>query len=227
MKLLKESENKKQVGLPSRILRRIKKLIPNREESWAYGAPHEYWDARYRDKVHGGTSGPGSLGENREWKWQIISRFVDVTKKRVLDVGCGDLSFWEGRDCASYIGVDFSPTIVKRNRESKPNWKFVHGDASENHDLSGDVLFCFDMLFHIMSDDVFTKILRNLTRWTKEWLFVYTWHKSMFGDSPTDGLYQYYRPLLSSLNDLAPLQLVEAIQQDEFGTLYIFKKSDQ
>lgn len=56
----------------------------------------------------GGNSGEGSGGKTRGWKWeQILSVIPNV--ESVVDIGCGDLRFWEGRKCESYVGVDISP----------------------------------------------------------------------------------------------------------------------
>jgi hypothetical protein len=221
------NENKeRQVGIPSLILRKIKRLIPKSEEKWVYRTTKEYWDTMYTGKFHGGTSGVGSIGENRIWKWKHIEEYVDVSKRSVLDIGCGDLSFWDGRNCVSYTGLDFSPVIIERCKKIRPDWTFIQGDASSEHDFTGEVVFCFDMLFHILSDETYIKIIGNLAKWTQKWLFIYTWHKSKFGDSPTDGKYQYYRPLLNSLHLFAPLQLVDSIQHDEYGTLYVFTRID-
>lgn len=133
------NENKtREVGIPSRILRKLKKLIPKSEEKWIYKTSKDYWDARYRSKR---TSGVGSIGENRAWKWKQIETYVKVSNRSVLDIGCGDLSFWEGRKCASYVGLDFSPTIIERTRKARPDWIFIQGDASNEHDFSGEVVF--------------------------------------------------------------------------------------
>ncbi len=223
---MNDKRNDKKVRIPSRIIRKMKKVIPKNEERWIFKTSREYWDTRYRTKLHGGKSGEGSIGENRTWKWIQIEKFVDVSNRSVVDVGCGDLSFWEGRNCASYEGIDFSKTIIEKNRLIKPDWKFIQGDASNEFDFAGEAVFCFDVLFHIMSDEIYFKILQNLAKWTKKWLFIYTWHKTKFGDAPTDGNYQYFRPLLESLNHLAPLKLVDSLQQDEYGTLYVFTRSD-
>ena len=221
---MNNKKTKTQVGIPSRILRRIKKLVKRPEEKWVYDTPDEYWETRYSKGIHGGKSGPGSVGENRTWKWSIIDRFIDVKEADVLDIGCGDLSFWEGRTCKSYLGLDFSPTIIQRNKLRNPEWKFIQGDASVNHNFQADIVFCFDMLFHIMSDDVYFDILRNLSKWTNKWLFIYTWHERYFNDEPTDGKYQYFRPLQKHLEYLSPLKLVTVEKHDEIGSMYVFSR---
>lgn len=82
-----------------------------------YAPIFQYWENRYRK---GGTSGAGSTGEYRKWKWGIIESYVGNVDD-VLDVGCGDLSFWEGRDCPKYLGLDISPTIIEKDRQLRPS----------------------------------------------------------------------------------------------------------
>ena len=106
-----------------------------------------YWDSHY---ARGGTSGSGSIGIHREWKWQVITSFLPHIDQ-VIDVGCGNLSFWEGRHCQNYIGIDISETIIRKNRTLRPEWKFFISSA--DHFLQGinsKCVFCFDLLFHIM-----------------------------------------------------------------------------
>ena len=73
----------------------------------------EYWEQRYSK---GDTSGPGSIGKAREWKWSIIDEEIPLIDS-VIDLGCGNLAFWEGR-CPpkDYVGIDISPTIIRKNR---------------------------------------------------------------------------------------------------------------
>lgn len=131
----------------------------------------EYWEGRYRK---GGTSGKGSIGELRDWKWKIIEDNIGQPND-VIDVGCGDISFWEGRDCQKYIGIDISPTILRKNQEKRPKWRFIETSADAYQNISATHVFCFDVLFHIMDDVVFSKILSNIAIYSNEWIFIYTW----------------------------------------------------
>jgi len=56
----------------------------------------DYWERHYSK---GGSSGPGSIGNYRSWKWNTILEFENSIDD-VIDIGCGDLSFWEGRNCS-------------------------------------------------------------------------------------------------------------------------------
>ena len=49
-----------------------------------------YWEIHYH---LGGTSGAGSVDKYRAWKWEAITTYLPKVE-HVVDVGCGDLSFW-------------------------------------------------------------------------------------------------------------------------------------
>ena len=177
-----------------------------------------YWDRRY---LSGGNSGSGSVGKQRDWCWSQIG---DISNKEVLDIGCGDLSFWEGRDCLKYTGVDLSEIIINKNKEKRPNWNFIHADASKSQNLNGQVVFCLNLLYHILDDSVYQDILKNLEKWTKEKLFIFTWRENPFNGKTTDGWYQSYRPFMEYVHILEPLKLVESLSYARVGALYIFER---
>jgi len=135
-----------------------------------------YWEDRYRK---GGTSGEGSIGEYRKWKWEIIDKYAKSIND-VIDVGCGDLSFWEGRNFPNhYTGIDISQTIIERNRKARPNLTFLCSSAEDYLNIgTARIVFCLDVLFHIMEDSVYEKVLSNLTRYSSDWIFIFTWSKN-------------------------------------------------
>jgi 2-polyprenyl-3-methyl-5-hydroxy-6-metoxy-1,4-benzoquinol methylase len=156
----------------------------------------EYWDKRYR---LGGTSGAGSVGEYRAWKWNIINEFLPAVDN-VIDVGCGDLSFWEGRDCREYTGIDLSSTVVERNRTLRPGWKFIASPAGERIEgLHGQYILCFDMLFHVMEPADYVSILENLCRYSTSHIFVYNWMRNPWTRSRTKSAVNLFQ-LISRLH---------------------------
>lgn len=182
----------------------------------------EYWETRYSS---GGTSGAGSVGELKEWKWKVIDEVVGPLSK-VVDVSCGDLSFWENRDCEKYVGIDISETVISRNRIRRPSWRFVCAPAEIKQDIKGETVLCMDVLFHIMDDNKYNRILRNVASYSTHWIVISTWcenplsmHKSRiirtllsqgklgaaskfaFSDSTTDFTYQKYRVFENHLQE--------------------------
>lgn len=186
---------------------------------------NEYWDKRYRG---GADSGGGSRGSYRKWKWKIINGYVDVKTKSVLDVGCGDIQFLKGRKFGSYLGFDISPYIIAKNRGLRPGLEFAVRDVTITHKGQPryDVVLCMDLLFHIMDENGFVRLLENLNRWAGEWLFVINWSMSPLGSNVTDGQYQYYRNLIHYLDKLPDLRLlyVRKKRGDPFNSLYVFQR---
>lgn len=167
-----------------------------------------YWEERYRG---GGTSGPGSLGSEKRWKWGLIRRYAGVVDD-VLDVGCGDLSFWDGLDCPRYLGLDLSPHVQVLNAQRRPRWRFQVLDATKEPLPAGSrIVFCFDVLFHVMDGEGFEFLLRNLASATGAWLFMTNFsYNAVPGGGTSDGVYQVYRDLTGFLPLLEPLRLAKA-----------------
>jgi len=203
------------------------------------GRENEYWERHYRD---GGTSGAGSIGKEREWKWKIVQEHAGKIDD-VLDVGCGDLSFWEDRDCFKYLGIDISETIIKQNRSRRPTWQFKAQGAEVLLDAHARIVLCMDVLFHIMDDDAFTRILQNLC-YSTEWIFIHTWSRNPFDLgwalrrlrhlrippigwilTGCDGEYEKYRPFAEFLPIFhkASFDLVNR-QTKGVGVMYVFKR---
>lgn len=140
-----------------------------------------YWDQHYGE---GGISGEGSIGDYRNWKWQIIKKYTDNSENlgSVIDVGCGDISFWQGKTCQDYLGIDISKTIVEKNQAKRPEWTFVCDSADVHKDIKADYVFCFDILFHIMDDNMYEKILKNIISYSRNMIFIYTWIRNPLND---------------------------------------------
>ena len=73
-----------------------------------------YWDNRYKSGTHSGNQ------SHREWEHMCIDKHI-TDETSVLDVGCGDLAFWDGKLPRRYFGVDISPTIIQNNRKCHPD----------------------------------------------------------------------------------------------------------
>jgi hypothetical protein len=189
---------------------------------------NEYWDTRYKNK---GNSGRGSRGLLRFWKWRIIKRYLNINEASVIDVGCGDLAFWGEKSCNKYTGIDISPTIIEINKNKKPNWEFIVGNAETFQKMpAAEVVFCFDILFHILNDQVYKKILDNLVIYSNKYVFVYTWKTNPFEPEIEDGTYQMYRDFEKyvPLFQKSGFQLIERKDPpkyiDKYGAMWIFRK---
>jgi 2-polyprenyl-3-methyl-5-hydroxy-6-metoxy-1,4-benzoquinol methylase len=153
----------------------------------------EYWDKRY---INQGPSGY-RYKEIIKKEWAIIDKHLPDLGA-VLDVGCGDLRFWEGNwgKTYSYIGLDISKEIIEKNRTK--HWdasklSFITAPAEDYMpSLKADTVFCLNTLFHIMNESNFYKILDNLCKYAKKCLVLSTWVSNPFIEGDTDGEYQKY-----------------------------------
>ena len=177
-----------------------------------------YWDKRYKT---GGTSGLGSVGNIRDWKWEIIHQYTNADS--VLDVGCGDMSFWEGKKCADYLGLDISPHIIRKLQKEHPWGIFICSNAKEKLDISKPVVLCLDLIFHITDEKTLEKIIFNLITWSTDLIFIFNWD-----DKPNQlqSYHQKYHNLLEKV-DLFNKNDFNLIAQHScpytIGSMYVFK----
>jgi 2-polyprenyl-3-methyl-5-hydroxy-6-metoxy-1,4-benzoquinol methylase len=196
----------------------------------------EFWNKKYRE---GGISGRGSLGLYRNWKWNKIRKTIGLDFNSLIDVGCGDLRFWDHPHGKSvfkqrifkYVGIDISEEIIERNRKAKPDFMFYCQPAQvQISGISSQIVFCLDLLFHIMNDGEFEVILENCCRYTNQFLIIYTWQRNPFegSDTVTDEISNYYRHLsdyrhIFNHNDLELWAEFE-VPYDPYGKLYFFRR---
>lgn len=116
----------------------------------------------------------------------ILRQCPHCLEGSVIDVGCGDLSFWTGRSLPSgYIGIDFSETVIARNRSRPDNpidVRFIHSPAEIRYTVSAEIVFCLDLLFHVIDNQQHVDIIRNLCRYSSDYIFVFTWITNPFRD---------------------------------------------
>lgn len=187
-----------------------------------------YWNLRY---WRGGISGRGSIGKYKEWKWDYITQVVGSIDS-VIDVGCGDLSFWDGRldICEGYLGTDVSDIIIRKNKTIHPDLQFIRGPAGEYiPNISARIVFCLDTLFHIMSEDRAIKTLENLCKYSTEWIVISTWRRNPFvSKGKRSHKHQYFHPLpeYESLFVSRGFTFHSVINSpfDELNTLYFYRR---
>ena len=185
----------------------------------------DYWSNRY---ASGGSSGKSTeeVAERDRRIWRAIERELPEIN-HIIDVGCGDLRIWGERGCEDYVGIDISPEVLQENRNKHPDWKFVCGPAEGFiPDLTRENVFCFNMVYHILSPQNLSRIIGNLCRYATRRIFIYTWIRNPFAPKVKDNKYQYYHPmgrLLPQFNregfELASVEYIE-----DPSALYIFRK---
>lgn len=129
-----------------------------------------YWESHY---AHGGSSSNQDIGLSRYLKHRIMLKYSKMDE--VIDIGCGDLTFWEGYNCHDYTGVDISQTIQKKNWHARPWWKFIICNSAIPIPQRANTVICMDLLFHLESELDFILTLENIATYAKEWVFLFNW----------------------------------------------------
>lgn len=165
---------------------------------------------------------------------------------KVIDVGCGDLVFWRAESLRlahpqswhthgimrteEYVGIDISETVITRNRRNAvEGWSFIVSPAQVNRRLKAPVVFCIDLLFHIMDDMAFIETLKNLCHYSEDLILIHTWRYNPFEDSTSDGVYQKYRPLEAYFRifEESGFTLMERrANPNRVGCMYVFKREE-
>lgn len=209
------------------------------------------WNKHYEN---GGKSAEdNNYLEPTRWKHDILNRYYTPGKDTIIDVGCGDLQFWNGylRPEDRYMGIDISQEIINRHRKNHPNQHFITSSSDQGWDISADVVICIDMLYHILDDDVYIKTLQNIKRYAKRNILIFTWHKNPLAEFPfwfvamivqfkktlrfprdwsftSDGNYQKYRDFLKIAEPILQpeFKLIEQHQwiPGKYGTMYVFQR---
>lgn len=203
---------------------------------------NNYWNEHYRK---GGRSGEGSIDESRDWKMGILQNNGLRYDNSVIDVGCGDMEFWQEFAVSDYTGIDISRNIIEKNKVHYPKYKFYCEDSSSPLNIKAQYVTCFDMLFHIMDTTKYIMTLANLVYYTQDKLFVYTWQKNPFDsiknrlligkpfsrNMVTDGKFQYYRDFNAfSIRYIEPYLELIGIETDNrwpYGAMYIYERKSE
>jgi hypothetical protein len=211
--------------------------------------PRKYWDRRY---AAGGTSGLGSVGTLRDWKHQVILSYAG-TPASVIDVGCGDLSFWHGCPPESYTGIDLSTVIIARNQRRYPDRRWICSPGSVRPPVTAPVVLCLDLLFHLLDETEYRRTLETLCACSERWIFIYTWHTNpipairwqirvdhlrhlrlrafaaSFWDLTSDHVYEQFRNLRTDLPlfTAAGFDLDRFVPYDQVGGMYVFRKREE
>lgn len=161
-----------------------------------YKSTSLYWEYRYATK---GNSGSGSYGRLSEFKAEIFNKFVDDNKiKSILDLGCGDGNQISLFKMDNYFGLDVSKTIIKSNQKRFKNDKtktfLIYNNKNIDYFKKNKVELCisFDVLFHLVENDIFITYLNNLFNTSTKYVLIYSSNQYL-NISP----YEFHRPILS------------------------------
>lgn len=141
-----------------------------------------YWQTRVVSGSDLGIVGHRSMGlaynaQIYERRLEVLNGMLErhvvkpVEELKVLDVGCGSgfyTGYWAERGVREYVGVDISEATISHLSEQYPEFNFVNADITEG-ELDGltdqrpfDVITIFDVFYHIVDDERFTRAVGNI-----------------------------------------------------------------
>jgi SAM-dependent methyltransferase len=177
------------------------------------GEIKDYWEKRLNDNF--GLHGTGFIGLGKKYNsWMYKVRKHVFLKKlsrlnicygdiNVLDIGSGSgfyIGIWNGLGVKKITGCDLTAVAVRNLKASFPNNTFYELDISEDVipiPEKFDIITAFDMLFHIVDDNKYSKAIENIYSLLKPGgLFIFS--ENFMHKNPNNNKYQTSR----SLNDL-------------------------
>jgi cyclopropane fatty-acyl-phospholipid synthase-like methyltransferase len=188
-----------------------------------------YWEKRY---ASGGTSGAGSYGAAAHWKAEVVNRWVaenGVTS--VLDLGCGDGNQLGLAKYPRYLGLDVSPSAVRRCIQqygADSTKSFAAFDPSAWHDPAGwfraDLALSMEVIFHLVEDEVLDSYLHQLFDAAERFVVICAYD----GRMPARA-YEHHRPFTPWVAQHAPdWELVQHEQHpaeiDLLSDLYLYRR---
>jgi hypothetical protein len=145
----------------------------------------EYWETRY---ATGGNSGAGSYSNLAQHKAEVINSFVkEQGIQTVIEFGCGDGNQLLLGEYPHYIGLDVSPTIIRKCmamfEDDKTKSFFVYDSRAfrDRQDVyKMDLAMSLDVLYHLIEDEVFEKYMHHLFDSASKYVLIYSsnFHKS-------------------------------------------------
>lgn len=141
--------------------------------------PTTYWETRLSN--HRGLTGVGytKLGESyNRWLYRIRSWIflrtmrelaIDFVDLEVLDLGSGTgfyVDLWSALGVKRVVGTDLTRVAIEEMARQRPGIDFLQLDITADSAKSGaqtfDIVSAFDMLFHIVDDEMYKKAIQNV-----------------------------------------------------------------
>jgi SAM-dependent methyltransferase len=174
------------------------------------GEIKDYWEKRLNDNY--GLHGTGFIGLGKKynsWMYKVRKHVflkklsllnVEYDNIEVLDVGSGTgfyIRIWNELGVKKVVGCDLTTVAVKNLITSFPKNNFLELDISnEVIPISEkfDIISAFDMLFHIVDDDKYSKAMANIHGLLKtDGLFIFS--ENFIHQNPKNNRYQTSRSL--------------------------------
>jgi cyclopropane fatty-acyl-phospholipid synthase-like methyltransferase len=149
--------------------------LRRRRKSVGFVSSKEYWIRRYED---GGNSGAGSYGVLAHYKADVLNSFLEEHRVHsVIEFGCGDGNNLSSYRVQNYLGLDISSHVIRNNRKNfddRLGHAFMIFDDSHNFPFTADVTLSFDVIFHLIEDDVFERYMEALFNSADKFVLIYS-----------------------------------------------------
>lgn len=142
----------------------------------------KYWETRY---AMGGNSGAGSYNKIGVFKAEVVNNFVkDNDVKVVMEFGFGDGQQLTRAKYPYYIGLDVSKTIFEKTSERFKDDRAKEFRLYDGHTVDGlesDLTLSFDVIYHLVEDQVYYDYMEALFAMSTKYVIVYSsnidgWH---------------------------------------------------
>jgi cyclopropane fatty-acyl-phospholipid synthase-like methyltransferase len=194
----------------------------------------EYWNNRYKKNE---TSGAGSYGVLCSFKAEIINKiFKDYNINSIIDLGCGDtnqLKTYDIKDNMKYVGIDVSPIIIEKCKETflNNNYNFYCEDEYQYKEKF-DVGLSIDVTYHLIEDEIFKVYLEHLFDVSTKIVVLYSSNFELSHDSNNPSLccpHVKHRLIIPYIEkNFKEWELIENIPnrypKNSSAEFYIFKK---
>jgi SAM-dependent methyltransferase len=138
-----------------------------------------YWEERYRAE---GTSGDGSVGRLAEFKARVMNDLISKRRlESAIEFGCGDGDQLSLISYADYLGLDVSPTVVRRcsaRFAGDSTKRFLVYDPfawdSDERRCAADVSVSLDVIYHLVDDIQFELYMKHLCDSARRCVVIYS-----------------------------------------------------
>lgn len=157
------TQRMRRVPLVGPVLRSAAQVV----RQCVFPGSQRYWERHY---ATGGDSGDGSRSLHAKFKAEVLNGLVAAHEiGSVIELGCGD-----GRQLAlasypRYLGLDVSPTVLRRTAAlfaADPTKSFTRYDPAVFADpagyLTAEMALSLDAIYHLVEDDVYALHLHHV-----------------------------------------------------------------
>ncbi len=138
----------------------------------------QWWEDWY---ISGHTSGAGSRGVLAQFKADVINEFLDGHSiHTVIEFGCGDGYNLGLINYENYLGLDVSKEAVRIcdemyiDDESKYFQVYIPKSFGKVTDQPVDLVVCLDVLYHVLDEDEYQKLLDDIFSFSPQFVILYT-----------------------------------------------------